>query len=178
MLINTFSCIEKEKNVKSSEDQYQCKVDIEQITNQEYLRKKLVDFNSEESDCLEALFSYSKVAFNEKGEKTQNNYLKAVEFIYNNSNSLSSTLIQGSVFNDIFYDNIYIVTKYLFNNKGSSLGKALQLGIALDFVVFEGKEREEKYNALYKKVTNEVKDENQRNYIVKLLDSIDRTLYD
>ncbi|MCF2875874.1 MULTISPECIES: hypothetical protein [unclassified Tenacibaculum] len=177
IMINTSCVSQQKKSLKAEKNKFNCKIDFNKITNSNYLKDKLNDFNSEDSDCLEAFFSQCKYIYQKKKEN-QEDYLSGITFLYDNSDSLSSTLIEGSFFNEVFQDNITLITDYLFNNKNSSLNKALKMGISYEYSIFEGKERDEKYNAIYKKVSNELKNERHKNYIIELLNDIDRDLYD
>lgn len=178
VLFNT-SCINSQKKPsKSSNNKFICEIDLNKVTNFSYLKDRLDDFNSEDSDCIEAFFSFRTNIFDKKNVAIQKDYLEAIKFLYDNSNSLSSTLIESSVFNYVFYDNLNVFSNYLFNNRNSSLSKALKMGISYEYSNFEGKERDEKYKALYKKVSSEIRNESHKNYIIKILSNIDRGLYD
>ncbi|CAM1344202.1 hypothetical protein [Tenacibaculum amylolyticum] len=155
-----------------------CEIDVNYITDVSYLKNKLDDLNNEQSNCLETFFSYSKDIFNKKEIKFQEKYLDAVGYIYDNSNSFSSTLIEDSFFKNIFYHNINVVSSYLFKNKKSSLNKALKTGISYEYSIFEREERELKYKALHDKVFNDVINTSHKVFIINLLNDIDKELYD
>jgi hypothetical protein len=180
--------IEKSKHLKvknGEENSYlnvnnpePCNLDRKKILNIEYIKSKMLLFNNDLSNCLEEYIKEFEVQFDEENNfKVQKEFFNTLEYIYKNSNGYSSELIEGIIVDDFLFHRYNSLSLFLSSDKSNKLNEALSLGISAKFSVFNGRDRDSIYSDLLMTLKSKPQSD-ENNYMIKLVENIDRNFYD